>query len=50
MAVVGLNGSIWHSQVEMIDADRGACRAIAEKLVSGGFTFLISESSPAQPV
>ena len=41
-AAVGLNGSIWYGRVELIEAERGQCRTIAEKLVDGGFTFPIN--------
>ena len=42
VAAVGLNGSIWYGRVELIEAERGQCRTIAEKLVEGGFTFPIN--------
>jgi len=42
MARVGLNGSIWYGRVELIEAERGQCRTITEKLVDGGFTFPIN--------
>src|SRR5215470_4438482 len=42
VAAVGLNGSIWYGRVELIEAERGQCRTIAEKLDEGGFTFPIN--------
>jgi hypothetical protein len=42
VAAVGLNGSIWYGRVELIEAERGQCRTIAEKLIDGGFTFPIN--------
>jgi hypothetical protein len=42
VAAVGLNGSIWYGRVELIEAERGQCRTISEKLVDGGFTFPIN--------
>ena len=42
VAAVGLNGSIWYGRVELIEAERGQCRTIAEKLVERGFTFPIN--------
>ena len=42
VAAVGLNGSIWYGRVELIEAERGQCRTITEKLVDGGFTFPIN--------
>jgi hypothetical protein len=42
VAAVGLNESIWYGRVELIEAERGQCCTIAEKLVEGGFTFPIN--------
>jgi len=42
VAAVGLNGAIWYGRVELIEAQRGECRTIAEKLVGGEFTFPIN--------
>jgi hypothetical protein len=42
VAAVGLNGSIWYGRVDLIEAERGQCRTIAEKLVEGGFMFPIN--------
>ena len=42
VAAVGLNGPIWYGRIELIEAERGQCRTIAEKLVEGGFTFPIN--------
>ena len=42
VAAVGLNGAIWYGRIELIEAERGQCRTIAEKLVAGGFTFPIN--------
>jgi hypothetical protein len=39
VAAVGLNGSIWYGRVDLIDAERGDCCTIAEKLVEDDFTF-----------
>jgi hypothetical protein len=37
-----LNGAIWYGRVDLIEAERGQCRTIAEKLVERGFTFPIN--------
>ena len=42
VAAVGLNGAIWYRRVELLEAERGQCRTIPEKLVEGGFTFPIN--------
>jgi hypothetical protein len=42
VAAVGLNGSIWYGRVDLIEAERGQCRTIAEKLVDCGFTFPVN--------
>jgi len=42
VAAVGPNESIWYGRVELLEAERGQCRTIAEKLVDGGFTFPIN--------
>jgi len=42
VAVAGLNGLIWYSRVDLIEAQRGECRTLAEKQVDGGFTFPVN--------
>jgi hypothetical protein len=42
VTAVGLNGAMWYGRVDLIEAERGQCRTIAERLVDGGFTFPIN--------
>jgi hypothetical protein len=42
VAVVGLNGSIWYSRVELIEGGRGECRTIVEKRIEGRFAFPVN--------
>ncbi len=42
VVVVGLNGSIWYSRVELIEGERGESRTIVEKRAGGGFKFPVN--------